>query len=275
MKKKLLSLLIKKPVIIILVGFIACLVYSYEYFIARPQMVYMGIPKTNESSTKTFTRIFRNDGFMVGYSDVRGNPLWVSYKLTKIPPSSKNLKRPQGFNRDWRAFGLVSHDSYTNSRYDRGHMAPNHAISRLYGEDAQHDTFLMTNITPQKPKLNQRVWQKLEILEIQKFIRLFDEVWVYTGPIFDDDVKRLNTSFFVEIPDGFYKIYIGLNKNELPKTLAFNIPQTVKGYENPYNFITTIKEIETLSGFDFFHELDDNLENEIENNITKESWGIN
>jgi len=93
-------------------------------------------------------RVFRNEGFMVGYSEWRGNPLWVTYHLRPIS-KMKKLKRPSRFKTDWRSFRRVSHNDYLKSGYDRGHMAPNYAISNVYGREGQLDTFVMSNITPQ------------------------------------------------------------------------------------------------------------------------------
>jgi len=62
-------------------------------------------------------------------------------------------------------------------------MAPNYAISTLYGKSSQLDSFLMTNITPQKPNLNRKIWQRLEEIEIKYFTKLSDEIYVYTGTI--------------------------------------------------------------------------------------------
>ncbi|MFT5063437.1 MAG: endonuclease G [Gammaproteobacteria bacterium] len=98
---------------------------------------------------------------MVGYSEIRKKALWVVYKLdTKA--SKKSGKRPSGFKIDGRSSARVSHDDYTGSGYDPGHMALNHAIAINYGRSDQVATFAMTNITPQKDKLNQKLWQRLE-----------------------------------------------------------------------------------------------------------------
>ncbi|SHO81087.1 DNA/RNA non-specific endonuclease [hydrothermal vent metagenome] len=246
----------------------------YEIFIGRANMVYMGVPTTNSFNPKRFTRVFRNSSFMLGYSDYRGNPLWVTYKLTKIPKDAKKLKRPDKFESDWRTFSRVSSDDYSRSGYDRGHMAPNFAISRLYGRDAQISTFLMSNISPQKAKLNRGIWRKLEGIEVKYFTKLFDEVWVFTGPIFDKNIEKLSTSNKVEIPDAFYKIYVGVKKDKTAKALAFIIPQTVTGKEPLRKFVTTIDEIEKQTGIDFLYKLEDKLENKLESSKDITAWRL-
>ena len=253
---------------------VVVLFYVYEMFVARPMSVYMGTPQTQGVSLKAFHRVMRNSDFMIGYSDYRGNPLWVTYLLTPIPKDSKRYKRPSTFTKDWRNITQLTTNDYTHSGYDRGHMAPNSAISRLYGKDAQLDSFLMTNVTPQKPKLNRKIWQRLEAIESSHFTKIFDKVWVITGPIFDKDIEKLKTSSYIEIPDAFYKIYIGLKDNQPPKTLAFIMPQTVRGNEPLTRYVTTIDEVEKQTRLDFSPKLEDVLEAKLESSKDIKSWKL-
>jgi endonuclease G len=251
--------------------------YSYELYYARPRMVYMGLPEAhNWKQPFTWTRIFRNHGFIVGYSDLRGNPLWVCYQLRPIPNSAPSYKRPQRFYADWRNLTHITHDTYDHSGYDRGHMAPNYAISRLYGRSAQLDTFLMTNVTPQTANLNEKLWERLEEVEIDYFAKQFGTVWVFTGPIFNNKTKRLRSSFRVEIPDSFYKIYLAppAKKGQLPRMLAFIMPQQVRGNEPLNRFIVSVDEVEHRTGFDFFHKLEDISEEKLESAIDSNPWNL-
>lgn len=249
--------------------------YAYEYKVARPAMSFQGVPESQDwRQPMTWFRVLRNDAFMLGYSDLRGNPLWVVYNIHPVAADAAHYKRPQRFSEDWRTINRVSHDDYLKSGYDRGHMAPNYAISRLYGKQAQLDTFLMSNITPQRPKLNQKLWQRLEQAEIDYFTRLGKEVWVITGPVFDGDTERLKNAWNVEAPDAFYKIYALPNASGTPKVLAFLMPQNVKGYEPLDRFVTTVDHIEALTGLDFFKDLDDSLENRLEREINDSDWKL-
>jgi endonuclease G len=202
---------------------------------------------------------------------LRGNPLWSVYALTPPPADAPHLKRPARFTTDWRGINRVSHDDYTGSGYDRGHMAPNHAISVLHGREGQADTFLMTNITPQRPNLNERVWERLEELELDQFAKQFGKVWVVTGPIFDPPSERLPSSWRVEVPDAFYKIIVAPDRK---KALAFIMPQTVHGDEPLDHFLTSVDAIEKRSGFDFFQDLDDAEENRLEAEIDPDTWHL-
>lgn len=265
----------KHPLLLLVVIGLGSGCYSYEVKIARPALLYQGAPQTRDGKNiDTWFRILRNHGFILGYSDLRGNPLWVEYALTPTE-NTPFLKRPNRFETDWRGINRVSHDSYQHSGYDRGHMAPNYAISHLYGRVGQADSFLMTNVTPQKPKLNQQLWQRLEETEIKHFAKNFGKVWVVTGPVFNGTVERLSSDWLVEIPDAFYKIYIAeAAPGKPPVALAFLVPQTVSGKEPLEQFVTSIDNIEAQIGLDFFAQLDDRIEAHLEAAIDLLPWGL-
>lgn len=265
-----LTFCLKYPKAFLVAFLLGGLSYSYEVFIARDTMSFQGIPTATQNAS--YTRIFRNRAYMVGYSDLKGNPLWVVYKLTPAKENAPHLKRPDGFHADWRNVGLITSSDYTNSGYDRGHMAPNHAISILYGKEAQYETFLMTNITPQKPSLNQKQWQQLEEKELDAFAPKFKALWVYTGPLFDAKVTRLKSSYFVEIPDAFYKMYVGIEEDGTLRALAFILPQNAKATDRLEKYAVSIDEVERRSGFDFLHELEDEMEEALEKKVDVKAW---
>lgn len=266
----------KHPALMLLAILLGTGWYGYEVYYARPIMAYMGVPEAAAWNPSTWARVFRNDGFMVGYSDLRGNPLWVIYKLTPIPNgNARHYRRPEHFSADWRSLMRIGQDDYTGSGYDRGHMAPNYAMSQLYGKDAQLDSFLMTNVTPQKSNLNQKLWQRLEEAEIDIFAPQFGTVWVVTGPIFSQKTKRLRSSSWVEIPEAFYKIYVvPARTGHEPQMLAFIVPQNVRGNEPLERFVVNVDQVETLTGFDFFYELDDSVEKKLETGIDPSQWPL-
>lgn len=252
--------------------------YGYEMLVARPALMYQGEPKAISAlNTNSWFRVLRNNGFIVGYSDLRGNPLWVEYALTPVTDNAPHLKRPSRFQTDWRGLNRVSHDDYTKSGFDRGHNAPNHAMSTLYGKYGQADSFLMTNISPQRPKLNQQIWQRLEEAELSFFAKNFGKVWVITGPIFGNNSERISSSLWhIDIPKAFYKIYITEESDSKPAfALAFIMPQTVTGKEPLSQFVTTIDTVEAQTGLDFLSDFDDKTENHLEGTIETVPWNLN
>ncbi|MBN2647498.1 MAG: DNA/RNA non-specific endonuclease [Thiotrichales bacterium] len=269
----LLQWLIRRPQWLLLVPLLMGLGYAYEWQIARPQMAYMGVPKVEMNLPQAgVSHILRYDGFMLEYAEGLKNPLWVTYKVG--PKRYSPGQRPSRFESEWFSLSRVSHDDYTGSGYDRGHMAPNYVIASRYGRQAQLDTFIMTNITPQMPQLNQKSWQRLEELVANDFSDKFGDFWVVTGPIFGDEPKHLKNAS-VAIPDAFYKILIRPSSEDQPaNALAFIFPQTAKPNANLMSFVTTIDEIEARTGIDFFHQFDDAFENLLEASQTPEAWNL-
>jgi len=242
---------------------------------SRNNFIYGGMPERTESGWQHWYRVLRNDGFMVGYSDLRLNPMWSTYWLQELTDAQKKqgYKRPGQFSEDWRTVWRVKHQDYTRSGYDRGHLAPNYAISRLYGKKAQVETFLMTNIVPQKPNLNRKIWQRLEEAAVDHFTKQFSRVAVITGPVFDQDIQRLDS--WVEIPDGFYKIFVGINaEGKAESMLAFLMPQTVQGNEPLSAFVVSVDKVEEVTGYNFFSQLDDQQEAKLESLEADPRWRL-
>ena len=81
----------KHPVLLLIILGLGLGGYGYEVKIARPALLYQGAPQSRDAKNiDTWFRILRNHGFILGYSDLRGNPLWVEYALT--PP--QKIRRP-------------------------------------------------------------------------------------------------------------------------------------------------------------------------------------
>lgn len=253
----------------------ALILYALWYvqdYQTRDDYVYAGVPRLNSYANPLYwVHVITNPGFMVGYSELRRNPLWAAYVL--MPLGERNhLPRPGRFTVDWRTLMHVSHEDYSRSGYDRGHLAPNFAISQLYGRQAQKATFRMSNIVPQRPHLNQELWQRIEEIEIDHYARRFDKLWVLTGPVYDTSQQFLKSG--VEIPDAFFKLLLDIDRNSKPRVLALLVPQTVKGHESLDKFVVTVDEVERQTGFDFYSQLPDDLENSLESSLPDKYWDL-
>ena len=226
--------------------------------------IYGGLPKADEPLT-----ILRNKGYIVGYSEKHKDPAWVAYRLFRVdnPPT---LPRPKRFLVDDRTEARVKHSDYTGTGYDRGHMAPNHAIATRYGKQAQLETFLMSNICPQRPSLNRQLWRRLESIAANDYANRLEEIWVIVGPIFGEDGGRLPGG--VDVPVSFYKIIVDEVAGK-PRMLAFIMRQEVRGDEAPRLFLTSIDKIEARAGIDFFPMLKDSIEDVVEAEDNDDMWG--
>lgn len=214
-------------------------------------------------------RVLFNRAYVVGYCDARENPAWVAYRLMDVSGDPSVADRPDQFETDPRTIARVEHKDYTGSGYDRGHMAPNYGIARCFGAEAQTETFLMSNIVPQKHELNAGPWKDLEMREAMNYTGRFHEVWVIDGPLFHGPEERMRSG--VPIPTAFYKIQVDEHEGRL-RMQAFIMPQDADGGSSLNVMMTSVDEIERLSGLDFFPDLDDTVENALEAAVPARAW---
>ena len=228
---------------------------------------YAGMPRPTRPSSFSIT-VLTNTGYVVGYCEQQKDPVWVCYRLVRVD-SLQAPPRPHAFEVDARTRARVSQHDYTGSGYDRGHMAPNYAIALCFGSHAQMETFLMSNIIPQRPNLNRRVWEHLEEAEIKDYAQRYKQLWVVDGPVFKGATHRLSSG--VQVPDACYRIMIE-EEHGRPNVLAFIVPENVQGTELPAEFLTSVAEVEKETGLDFFSELPRDLQNSLEAKVASGMW---
>jgi endonuclease G len=98
---------------------------------------------------------------------------------------------------------------------------------------------------------------------------LYDGVYVVTGGLLKESLRTIGKEKVV-VPDYFYKILLD-NSNGQYKMIAFLLPN--KKSEKPfYSFVVSVDSIEKMTGIDFFPELDDKLENNLEKRTDCNLW---
>jgi endonuclease G len=224
-------------------------------------IVYGGAPRISAGVDAAPLRVLANRAYVVGYSDALGNPLWAAYRVKDLAAIPAAPKRPEKFEMDRRTVARISPEDYTRSGYDRGHMAPNYAIATRYGEEAQRETFLMSNIVPQSHALNAGLWRELELKIATSYPARYAEVWVLTGPVFGAEPKRLRGG--VAVPEAFFLIVVDENEGRL-RTLSLLVPQDAPTSADPARYLVSIEEIQRRTGLDFLSELDDVSEKQVE-----------
>jgi endonuclease G len=151
-------------------------------------------------------------------------------------------------------------------------MAPNHAIAAMCDDEAQKETFYMSNITPQSKGLNQRWWERLERAEFSYFTHIFKEVWVVDGPVFGAHPVLLPNGP-VQVPDACYKVFIA-HKGDQWHVLAFMVDQGVNGDEAFSQYRVSISEIEQRIGFDLLPNLPNELKTKLKQDKTDQIWKL-
>lgn len=219
------------------------------------------------------TILLQSSAYEVLYSETKRNPLVVSYYLRPQAESDpKPCDRPSTFLRDDRTRSRVTDRAFRNTGYDKGHLAPNAPIAKRFGCGPQRETFLLTNITPQLPGLNQRTWASFEAVTDTVYANAFDGVWVMTGPVFDPThiVTLCKTS--IEVPIAFWKIVVRRIGKHGIDALAVVMSQQERSDKPIETFTTTVDDIEARTGIDFFADLPGLTEAALESHCPENAW---
>jgi endonuclease G len=229
--------------------------------------VYGGVPKA--AGFPHAVRVLKNTGYIAGYCEALENPVWVAYRMSDVAGLVSPAPRPESFEADVRTVSRVQSSAYTNSGYDRGHLAPNYGIATRYGPTAQRETFLMSNITPQRHALNAGIWKELEMKIATSYPGRFGDVWVLTGPVFEVRPTRLPAG--PAVPEAFFMVLVDESDGRI-RTQAFLFPQETQAGVPLERFVTTIDEIERRTGLDFLSELEDVAEESLESKRAQSVW---
>lgn len=210
----------------------------------------------------------------LSYNRDRGGPNWVSWHLsddwtgalTRVDTFRPDPELPADWNR-------VNQFDYTGSGFDRGHMTP--SADRLANLPLNQATFLMDNIIPQAPINNQQTWNNME-----QALRNFtpaNELYIVSGGA---GIGGSGNNGFAEtiaggritVPAFTWKVVLLLPKGENDisrvtcgsRTIAVIVPNTNAVNTDWMTYITTVDAVETLTGYDFFANLPDAVENCVE-----------
>lgn len=96
----------------------------------------------------------------------------------------------------------ATHNDYTHSGYDRGHMVP--AADRSASISSMKSTFIMTNVCPQVPSLNRGQWKRLED-GCRSYARNGHPIRIHVDAVWwPADTQRIGKNG-VAVPHGFVK----------------------------------------------------------------------
>ena len=215
----------------------------------------------------------------LSYNQQRGTPNWVSWHLASEWIGT--LQRNDSFRPDpavpptwYRVLG----SDYTNSGFDRGHMVPNADRDPETSLPINQATFLMTNIIPQSPDNNQGPWAAMENDLRAMIAGTSNEMYIVagghgTGGTGSNGFATTVANGNVFVPAQTWKVVLLLPKgdddinrvNASTRTIAVLMPN-IQGIKTNLwtNYITTVDAIESLTGYDFFENVSDSVENAIE-----------
>lgn len=266
-----------KKTLYIIAVLLALSVYGYEFFLnEKDKSVAVKQGSTPKSETKEFFlptsttgQVVHHQGYSLSYSEPHEQAEWVAYELKKAHLSNTNFQRPYFEVDKAIKTGAAHWRNYKNSGFDRGHLCP--AGDRKYSQEAHDETFLTSNISPQRNDFNAGIWNTLE-QKVRYWAQKYDGVFVVTGGVLKGNLQTIGEEN-VAVPKQFYKIVLDAN-NDKVKMIAFLLPH--ENSNKPlYDFVVSVDELEQLTGIDFFPELEDDVENRLEAKSDYKDWSFN
>ena len=220
----------------------------------------MEIPLMNKEQGQVIQRT----GYTLSYHAKHKTPQWVAWELTK-EETRGNEERTNEFQPDPDVMGakVVTYD-YSHSGYDRGHMAP--AGDMKWSKKAMQESFYMSNICPQNHNLNTEDWNDLE-MKSREWARRYGKVHIVCGPIYKGIRNEYIGDHRVKVPDAFFKVIL---INNAKKQCALGFYFENEAGERPLtDYLTSVDELEKLTGLDFFAALPDEEENRLEKAVVE------
>lgn len=215
-------------------------------------------------------QIIRHSDYSISFNSDWNIPNWVAYKLTG-DMTIGDAKREESFSPDPAIRkNAVVHKDYSNSGYDRGHMAA--AADFKYSQTSMSETFYTTNICPQNQNLNRGDWNDLEEL-VRKLARKHDCIYVCCGPVVTSTDSTIGRYQRVVVPQAFYKVLLRKH-GDTYTSIGFLFPNEA-GSKPLMTYAKTVDEIEQLTDIDFFPALPDDVETAVEADYNFALWTIN
>jgi len=202
----------------------------------------LGYPLAHTGDT-----ILTYTGFHLAYNEQFEQAAWVAYVLTRDEIESGTIERTNNFRSDTSiASGSASPADYRRSGFDRGHLAP--AGDMKWDHLAMSQSFLMSNMSPQRPSFNRGIWRKLET-KVRNWAMEKDSIYVITGPLFSPGDSLIGENG-VGVPGHYFKVLVDLSPPD-HDMIAFLLPNSGSS-EDLIQFAITVDSLEQLTGYDFF-----------------------
>lgn len=221
----------------------------------------------NQSSLKkearyglpTADQILFNRFYVIGYSYYFRQAKWA---LEIIDPDKTDVERLDNFRPDYRVPEKFRADLevYEGSGFDRGHLVS--SANQIEINIQNSETFLLSNMAPQRPMFNRGIWKSLEaaVRDLDSQEKVF-ETYVISGPLFffdtevvmmGDSNKKIDVS--LPIPHAFFKSILAENNTGTINMWSFIIPNKITD-KKLEDFLVETSLVEKISGLFFWDTL--------------------
>lgn len=220
---------------------------------------------------------------------------WVAYPIFKKVYETPVLRRDNDFNydpndqlpviptRDQQYIGTGGNGRGYGARgYDRGHMLPQ--ASRYNNYEPNRMTYYGTNMMPQNSTLNQNIWATLEG-KVRGWggLQTYDTLYVVTGAAFKSTKTIDNANGPIAVPLHCWKVLLRQRGNQNRqisqfkadelKAIGFVFTNDDAGAATSIeSAVRSVKEIEELTGFKFFRNLDPAVADAVKSQKNLADW---
>lgn len=202
---------------------------------------------------------------------------WVAY------PHHPSYLGSQSRTDNWQPDPMVATatqpDYFSSiSGYDRGHQIP--SADRTSSNIANSQTFYFTNMTPQLSALNGQMWASLEG-QVRNWMAASDTLYVVTGAILKTVNGNESVNYAtdakgnkVAVPNYYYKVLLRLKTGKYD-AIGFWFEHRAYPSGNATAAVTkSVRQIEALTGFNFFASLAKTTQDEVEIASIPSAWGL-
>ncbi|MCS4228355.1 DNA/RNA non-specific endonuclease [Sphingobacterium sp. BIGb0165] len=240
---------------------------------------YLEIPKmSNLNNDEVFIQHFLPDAstqrnYAMLYDKKLKMAYWVAYPLYNSILGSGNRTDAWGYDPSIStAFQPNLFKGFQPTGYDRGHQLP--SADRNLNITHNKTTFYFTNMTAQASRLNQGLWANLET-KVRTWTAQCDTMYVVTGAMPTTDTDNLldfaqdNDRKDIAKPKYYFKA-LAMKKGNEYYTIAYKIDNTTPPSGSTFNnYKLTVSDLEKVTGFTFFPDLDNTKKESINTNIWK------
>ncbi len=211
--------------------------------------------------------IVDREGYALGYSEYHEQASWVIYRMTYEEATAKVANREDNFREDPQIpSGSATLADYKKSGKDRGHLAP--AADMSFSIKTMDESFYMSNMSPQEPDFNRGIWKDLEA-QVRSFAITEKDIYVVTGPILPQTKTITIGPNKVTVPDRYYKVV--WSRTPPGKMIGFILPNA-GSTKSLQSFAVTVDKVEAETGLDFFSEIPQPQQEQLESTFTVNAW---
>lgn len=204
-------------------------------------------------------QIMFNRHYVLGYSYYFRQAKWA---LEIVDPDNPGLDRADNFRPDYRIPEMFRADlvDYSGSGYDRGHLVA--SANQRETELQNSETFLLSNMSPQKPQFNRKIWKELEgeVRKLDAKTKIL-ETYVICGPIFyfDKAVESIgaddSNDVTIPVPNAYFKSVLTENNRGALHMWSF-VMANKESNKSLDTFLVPTTLVEKLAGIKLWERLE-------------------